>query len=273
MKLLTGLALSAALLAGCADTDKGTEAEMTAAPEVAQIPTQNWSVIEYMWCDKGADFNPENYAKLTAAWNAINDADATLAAGAFTVMPKVETELYDGMWATMWASEEDRDAGWLEWGEKHAEAFGAEFDNTMVCNPDKRFLFQTSQVTAPTQIWSAEQFEVSYNFCSFKEGKTVEDGAVAQASFADWIAEQRALGRGNNYMSFVYQPMFDPSTTEGSVDNYQFVRADYWASAEEKSADMAAWMADGNAAREQSDAIYQCQRFDFDLYPIKVAGL
>ena len=72
-------------------------------------------------------------------------------------------------------------------------------------------------------------------------------------------------------MSFVYQPMFDPSTTEGSVGDYQFVRADYWASADEKSADMAAWMAEGNVAREQSDAIYQCQRVDFDLYPVKIA--
>lgn len=273
MRLLTGLALSAALLAGCAQDSADVQVAVAAPEPAAQPAAPSWSVVEYMWCDQGPDFSPENYAKLTAAWNAINDQDPTPAAGAFTIAPKVENELYDGMWANMWQSEADRDAGWAEWNENNAAAFSAEFDSTMVCHPDKRFLFQTTQATAPTHMWDGTQFEASYNFCSFKEGKTTEDGAVAQASFAEWIADQRTQGRGAKYMSFVYQPMFDPATTESSVGDYQFVRADYWANAEEKSADMAAWMAEGNAARELSDDIYDCQGFDFDLYPIKIAGM
>jgi hypothetical protein len=273
MKLLIGLALLAALLAGCAEESADVQVEVAAAEPVAQPAAPSWSVVEYMWCDAGPDFSPENYAKLTAAWNAINDQDPTPAAGAFTIAPKVENEFYDGMWANLWLSEADRDAGWVEWTEKHATAFGAEFDSTMVCHPDKRFLFETTQVTAPVQVWDAEQFEASYNFCSFKEGKTVEDGTEAGVSFAQWIADQRTQGRGTSYMSFVYQPLFDPATTEGSVGDYQFVRADYWANAEEKAADMAAWMAEGNAARELSDEIYDCKRVDFDLYPVKTASM
>ena len=117
MKLLTGLALSAALLAGCTDKSNEVVVGTAAEPAAVQPSTPTWSFVEYMWCDKGADFSPESYAKLTASWNAINDADPTPAAGAFTIFPKVENELYDGMWATLWASEADRDAGWEEWNE------------------------------------------------------------------------------------------------------------------------------------------------------------
>ena len=72
-----------------------------------------------------------------------------------------------------------------------------------------------------------------------------------------------------NYMAFFQIPTFDPATTGGSMQNYTFVRADFWGSADEQAADMAAWMAEGNTAREMADTIYDCQDVGFDLYSIK----
>lgn len=271
MKIITGLALSAVLLTGCAEqnTDSNGVAEMDVAPAAA--PTSMF--VEYMYCDAGADFSPENYAKLTAAWNEIDMQSAAPLAGAFAIVPKIKNDRYDGMWANIWSSVEARDAGWKDWAENDAEAFGAEFDSTMVCNPEKRFLFESIAVTAPVQEWDAQEpFQATYNFCSFKEGKTQVDGAAAVAAFTGWIADQRTVGRGMNYMSYLHIPQFDPATAGGSIQGFQFVRTNFWSSAAEQMADMAAWMAEGNTAREISDAVYDCQDFGFDLYSIKRLG-
>ena len=272
MKLLTGIAVSAVLLAGCADkgADVDVVAEADTAVAVAQPAAATSMFVEYMYCDGGADFSRENYAQLTAAWNEINDQSTTPVAGAFSIVPKVESNLYDGMWANIWSSVEARDAGWADWSENQAEAFGAKFDSTMVCNPEKTFLFETTPLVAPMQQWDpANLFQASYSFCSFKEGKTPEDGARAQAALGGWMTDQRTAGRGTNYMSYLQIPTFDPATAGGSMQAYQFVRADFWASAEEQAADMAAWMLEGNEARELSDATYDCQAASFDLYSIK----
>jgi len=278
MKLIIGLAVSAVLLAGCADksvdTGVGQSADVEVAVEmdkaVAQPAAAVSTFVEYMYCDGGADFSPENYAKLTAAWTQISDQSPVPVLGAFAIAPKVKTDLYDGMWANIWSSIEARDAGWKDWVENHAEAFGAEFNSTLVCNPEKRFLFETMAVTAPVQQWDpAELFQASYSFCSFKEGKTQVEGAAAGVAFADWIADQRTVGRGMNYMSYVQIPTFDPATAGGSMQGFQFVRADFWGSAGEQAADMAAWMTEGNTAREMADDIYDCQNVSFDLYSIK----
>lgn len=274
MKLLSGLAVSAALIAGCADKSADVPVEVVAEADIAAIVAQPAApasmFVEYMYCDGGADFSRENYAQLTAAWNEINDQSATPVAGAFSIVPKVESELYDGMWANIWSSVEARDTGWADWAENQAEAFGEKFDSTMVCNPEKTFLFETTPLVAPMQQWDPDNlFQASYNFCSFKEGKTPEDGALAQTALGSWMTDQRAAGRGTNYMSYLQIPTFDPATAGGSMQTYQFVRADFWASAEEQAADMAAWMLEGNAARELSDATYDCQNASFDLYSIK----
>jgi len=270
MKLITGLAVTALLLVGCGDKnaemDVAAEMDMAAAQPAAPVST----FVEYMYCDGGADFSPENYAKLTAAWNLISEESPVPALGAFAIRPKVETELYDGMWANIWSSVEAREAGWKDWVENHAEAFGAEFDSTLACNAEKRFLFETMPITAPVQEWDpAQQFQASYSFCSFKEGKTQADGEAAGAAFAEWIADQRTLGRGLNYMAYLQIPTFDPATAGGSIQDYTFVRADFWGSADEQAADMTAWMTEGNTAREMADAIYDCQDVGFDLYSIK----
>lgn len=272
MKLLTGLAVSAALLAGCADkgADAEVAAEMDMAVTVAQPAAPSPMVVEYMYCNAGADYSPENFAKLTAAWNEINDLDPTPAAAAFGIVPKVANDNYDGMWANIWSSSEAREAGWIDWAENQAAAFGAKFDSTTLCHPDKRFLFELSQITAPMQEWNPDEvFQATYRFCSIKEGKTQEDTRAASVAFASWIADQRSAGRGTNYMAYLQVPTFDTATSGGTMQDYDFVRADFWGSAAEQAADGAVWNAEGNAARELSDATFDCQDASFDLYSIK----
>ena len=266
MKLISGIALSVALLAGCAEKNEEAVELEVAVQSAAPAPM----VVEYIYCNAGADYSPENFAKLTAAWNEINDADPTPAAAAFGIVPKVANENYDGMWANIWSSAEAREAGWKDWVENQAAAFGEKFDSTTVCHPDKRFLFELSPVTAPMQEWDpAEVFQATYRFCAIKEGKTQTDTLAASVAFASWIDGQRTAGRGTNYMSFLHVPTFDPATAGGTLQNYDFVRADFWGSASEQAADEAAWNAEGNIARELSDTIFDCQDASFDLYSIK----
>jgi hypothetical protein len=272
MKKLLLLALSLTVFTGCAEKNVEVAEEVAyikmAAPAETAAPASRFS--EYMWCKGGPDLNPETYAALTAAWNEIDARSTNKASGAFTIVPKVKTDLYDRMWVNIWPSVEARDAGWAEWVEQDAEAFAANFNSTLVCDPEKRFLFESFAVNAPTQQWDpAGPFQATYNFCSLKEGKTQEDGAAAAASFSEWLELSRAEGLGNNYMSHLLMPTFDPETAGGSVGGYQFVRGDFWANAEEQAADMAAWMTEGNAAREMSEATYGCQVGNFDLYPVK----
>ena len=270
MKNLWVLAVSLVLLAGCAE--KNVEVIEDASVDIAEVeivaPTARFS--EYMWCDTGPDASTETYAELMAAWNEIETSATHKVTAAFSIQPKFETDRYDGMWVNVWPSIEARDAGWAEWAENEAEAFGAKFSNVLVCDPAQRHLFESFTVTAPVRQWdSADLHQVTYSFCSLKEGKTQEDGDMVASSFANWIATKRSEGLGTNYMSYLLLPTFDPVTIDGTAASYQFVRADGWANVEEQSADMAAWEEEGNVAREMSEATYDCQSFDFNLRAIK----
>ena len=270
MKNLWMLALSVVMLTGCAEKniEVAEDADAAIAAVETAAPTSRFS--EYMWCDAGPDFSAETYAELTAAWNEVGSRATHQVSAAFSIRPKFETDRYDGMWVNVWPSVEARDAGWAEWVENEAEAFGSKFSNVLACDPAKRFLFESFTVTAQVQQWDpADLHQVSYSFCSLKEGKTQEDGGLVAANFAEWIALKRTEGLGTKYMSYLLIPTFDPETIDGTAASYQFVRADAWANAEEQAADMAAWQEDGNVARDMSDATYDCQNFDFDLRPIK----
>jgi hypothetical protein len=162
MKKLLLLALSLTVFTGCAE--KNVEVAEEVAPIKMAAPASRFS--EYMWCKGGPDLNPETYAALTSAWNEIDARSNNKASGAFTIVPKVKTDLYDRMWVNIWPSVEARDAGWAEWVEQDAEAFAANFNSTLVCDPEKRFLFESFAVNAPAQQWdSAGPLQAAYNFC------------------------------------------------------------------------------------------------------------
>lgn len=270
MKSLWILAVSVVVLAGCAEKNIEVAEDAGAVTAVVETAAPISRFSEYMWCDAGPDFSAETYAELTAAWNEVSTRATHQVTSAFSIRPKFETDRYDGMWVNIWPSIEARDAGWAEWAEQEAEAFGARFNNVMVCDPAQRHLFESFTVTAPIQQWDvADLHQVTYNFCSLKEGKTQEDGAVAAAAFDEWIALKRTEGLGTKYMSYLLIPTFDPVTIDGTAASYQFVRADGWANVKEQGTDMAAWKEEGNTAREMSDATYDCQNFDFELRPIK----
>ena len=48
-------------------------------------------------------------------WNEILDGLETAVPMSVGLLPRTETDLYDGMWTLVWQSEEQAKAGWEEW--------------------------------------------------------------------------------------------------------------------------------------------------------------
>ncbi len=266
-KLLT-VCIALAFLVGCAKEEVSIQVvEEPIIQEQAAVSSP--MLVEFMWCKDGADFSPDSFAVMVAEWNALDAASTNQAAGAFVLVPEMESTDFDRIWANIWSSQDARDAGWKEWLENDAADFGAKYDSVMACNPERVFLFESERVVSPSVAWEGTgPFPARYSFCNLNEGKTEADVAAAIGQFQEWVAAGREATGGNGFMSTNLTPQFDPSATEGatSVDSYQGA---FWGSAEERTAGMAGWMAKGNAAREAYEAVFSCDDVDFDLLGVK----
>tara|TARA_B110000908_G_scaffold160772_1_gene204335 strand:- start:149 stop:952 length:804 start_codon:yes stop_codon:yes gene_type:complete len=264
VKILLPLAVVLATLAGCAKEEvsvKVVEEQAANSPEM---------LVEYMWCKAGPDYSAETFAALAADWNELNDTSMHKAVGAFGLVPKAESPNFDSIWTNVWTSQEARDAGWKDWLANDAADFGAKHDATLVCNPERVFLFAVSSVVNPDveYDWTGT-IPAMYSFCKLNEGKTQADAAAATGMFIDWVAAGRAATGPNGLMVNSLTPLFDPETTEGAAAGIDGYRSVFWANAAEREAGMAAWLAEGNIAREAGEAAMSCDDYDFDLYPIK----
>ena len=265
MRKLFITTVSSLILVSCATDDiaKIVETSPVAAPQSA--------VVEFMYCNFGSEMSAESWSDLKAAWLDINGGDDSPINAAFTLVPVIETDLYDGVWANVFADEASRKAGWASWNESYAEAFQAKFGDVLTCHADKTFAFTSSWSVRPAKQWDmGETHQAAYSFCSVNEGKTMADSDKAADGFVAAMDAGRAQNGPDGYSSARMMPMFDPATAGGTVASFDYVQSHYWDTSEEKAQGMKSWMMAGNPLRAAFEEAATCDNIDFELNMLKM---
>ena len=66
----------------------------------------NTGYVEYLFCDFGPDMSQESFSEMLVEWNEILDGLETAVPMSVGLVPRTETDLYDGMWTLVWQSED-----------------------------------------------------------------------------------------------------------------------------------------------------------------------
>ena len=76
---------------------------------------ENTAYVEYLWCKNGPDMSQEAFTQMISEWNEILDGLETAVPMSVGLVPRTETDLYDGMWVLVWESKAQSEKGWQEW--------------------------------------------------------------------------------------------------------------------------------------------------------------
>jgi hypothetical protein len=237
------------------------ESDVSEPAEVAEPQTV---LAEYMWCDFGPNTSPETLDALAADFREITENSENKVVSAWGYIPSFETDLYDAVWLNVWASAEEREAGWADWLANNAEDFEAKHNDTLNCQEDRVFQFNAVAGMQPGVEWSDEPpFNADYHFCTYNEGNGDAELEPIMASFDSWVA-----GREKDSMWYAWhKPLFDTSNINGSVVNgYDYMIAFYWQNNDEREAGYSAY--GETDLQSQFDSIESCEIRAFEGYPI-----
>jgi len=98
---------------------------------------------EFMPCQAGPDYSPENMAKMIADWQPLITADQLI--GVWGYAPASEKNLYPdtGWWELQWTSKEAADAAWNQWVQNaEAAAWQEKYEDVLVCDGEARNGFE-----------------------------------------------------------------------------------------------------------------------------------
>jgi hypothetical protein len=57
----------------------------------------------------------ESFTAMISEWNTIQDGMDNPVPMSVGLVPRTETDLYDGMWVLVWQSKDQSEIGWEEW--------------------------------------------------------------------------------------------------------------------------------------------------------------
>ncbi len=262
-------------LTGCGDSQNSS---MEAAPQTENNASQTSAeadtriapraYVEYLQCQFGANYSPENFQPYLADWNAELDAMTDHGVSAYGYLANEwKSEVFDGIWVLRWDNKQSRDAGWQEYAASGAAARLRENHPDIIeCAPDQDldlFAFSTYSQKTPTQAWTQDNspYAATMQFCSMIDDRPVTDlRDHVTNEFLPYLTTTEARVTNNTYW---YQVAFmdeetstgDPSTSSGPFD---FVWMNFWETLEDQAEGNADWAEHGVAMQAKFDSIMTC---------------
>ena len=130
---------------------------------------------EYLFCDFGPDMSDESFAGLLTDWNKLlDDLGPNSVPRSVGLVPRVETDLFDGLWVLVWPSKEASLVGWQEWVDGPAADWTEKTSSIISCGASsngvvQNYGFDVSFLRAPNVVDEVPGGVVGFNFCSYTE--------------------------------------------------------------------------------------------------------
>jgi hypothetical protein len=200
---------------------------------------------EYLFCDFGPDMSDESFAGLLTDWNKIlDDLGPNSVPRSAGLVPRVETDLFDGLWVLVWPSKEASLIGWQEWVDGPAADWTEKTSSIISCGASsngvaQNYGFDVSFLRAPNVVDEIPGGVVGFNFCSYTKDFQEEQLVASSQEYNQWLdAGSETVGR-DSYWYSIQVPDFDtpiPGSTAGAYD-YAFHHV--WDSEESREAGVA----------------------------------
>ena len=98
---------------------------------------------EYLFCDFGPDMSEESFQGLLKDWNNIlDDLGPNSVPRSVGLTPRVETDLFDGLWVLVWPSKEASLVGWQEWVDGPAADWTEKTSSIISCGASSNGIVQ-----------------------------------------------------------------------------------------------------------------------------------
>ena len=265
LKIIT-LAALISLVASCSGSDQSKEIKISDAAETT-------AYVEYLFCKNGPDMSQESFATMISEWNTIQDGMENPVPMSVGLVPRTETDLYDGMWVLVWQSKEQSEKGWEEWLAGPAEAWIEKTSSILSCvdsNGDAiNYSFNVSNFR-PAQAQDAEPGGVvGFNFCSYNDSFGPGELIAANGIYNQWLdAAVEAAGTSTPYFYTIHEPNFETPIPGSSAGSYDYAFHHFWDSEESRVQGLAMFEQTAPAPQgPQPDCIQE--PFLFDSYPFR----
>ena len=228
IKIIT-LAGIISLLASCSESG---DIEISDAAE-------NTAYVEYLFCKNGPDMSQESFAGMLSEWNTIQDGMENPVPMSVGLVPRTETDLYDGMWVLVWQSKEQSEKGWQEWLAGPAEAWTEKTSSILSCTDSNgdaiNYSFNVSNFR-PAQTQDPEPGGVvGFNFCSYTDSFGPGELIAANGIYNQWLdAAVEAAGTETPYFYTIHEPNFETPIPGSSAGSYDYAFHHFWDSEESR---------------------------------------
>lgn len=196
--------------------------------------------VEYLFCDFGPDISEESFAELLIEWNDILDGLETAVPMSVGLVPRTETDLYDGLWTLVWESKEQANAGWKEWIEGPAAAWTEKTSNIISCGAsdngeEANYGFDVNVYRLATALDTEPGGVVGFMFCSYTDSFSEAELLDGLEIFNGWLnTAQESSGSGSPYFYTIHVPDFETPIAGSSVGSYDYAFHQFWESEESR---------------------------------------
>ena len=168
---------------------------------------------QFLACQAGPDYSPDNLAKMIADFNQLNLSDDLMWVGGYAPV-EGQNQYSNGWWEMNWSSKEAADAAWESWlSNAEAQEWDQSSRNVLDCDNSQVGDFDLhGGVNAPDFDWTS--FATQSMACRYTDGSTQADLMADMELFNKWVADN---GTGDPFTYGVYMP-------QDSSDPYDF----YW---------------------------------------------
>ena len=200
-------------LSACDNTNQSAEIGGGLDDETLQAATTPAAYYEYLWCKRGDNWTQETSMKFVADWNAEIEKLENIVEGAFGYQPRGETDdRFDGLWALRWTDKETMTAGWDEYEKAGInDRLQEKYPDHLTCGntvgQDRHGFVTYQPLEAPEGFASELPYYLENNFCSYKEGRSIDDfRPFMLEQFIPYIQASKAQGLYQGYWFLVGVP-------------------------------------------------------------------
>jgi hypothetical protein len=223
--------LIATFLISCSGTKEETSLSDSA---------MNTGYVEYLFCDFGPEMSEETFSQMLIEWNEILDGLEVAVPMSVGLVPRTETDLYDGMWTLVWESEEQAKIGWEEWVAGPAESWTEETSEIISCGAsdngeEANYAFDVNVFRSASAADSEPGGVVGFMFCSYSEEFGEAELTTGLETFNGWLnAGEEASGSTTPYFYTIHVPTFETPIPGSSTGSYDYAFHQFWDSEESR---------------------------------------
>ena len=234
----------------------------------------NTAYVEYLWCKNGPDMSQEAFTSMISEWNEILDGLETAVPMSVGLVPRTETDLYDGMWVLVWESKAQSEKGWDEWLAGPAEAWTEKTSSILSCGAsdngeELNYAFNVSSFRVAGAQDSEPGGVAGFAFCSYNESFGSNELLASIETYNGWLdAAQEAAGTASPYFYTIHEPDFETPIPGTSTGSYDYAFHHFWESEDSRQLG-AALFADTAPAPQGPQPDCGDDMFLFDTYPFR----